>query len=132
MIIKQEFLKKGHALRPGLPMNNPTAIVLSWTTSSLSDIIRNENIIPHYAIKDDQVFQYVPEHEVAKHSSDKSIYCSISIKFVSAERLTQESIDALKELLDKLPKRELLRSKTECSEYYMNNDNWNNLLEELR
>jgi hypothetical protein len=129
MIIKQEFLSKKHHLRPGLPMNNPTSIVLSWA-ESYSAVRKCKDMMPHYIIYNAQVFQMIPEHEVARHSGTKLDYSSISIcTIVSHDKMKSQDVDTLSELLTKLPSIKLQRLHS--SAYYADEKNWRNLVDEL-
>jgi len=128
MIIKQEFLSKKHHLRPGLPLNNPTSIILSWATS-YSEVRKNKDKMPHYIIYNAQVFQLIPEHEVAKHSNTKQDYYSIGICIIANGCMKSQDVYILSELLAKLPSVKLARLST--SVYYSNEKNWEELLETL-
>lgn len=151
MIIKQDYLPVGHISRPGKPMNHPTSITIHWIGPHPKQSVYDPRswwlkgpdgkglaASAHYIIKDSECLQCIPENEVAWHAGGKGNYSSLGIEVIPmniAGEFSQDSIDTLIELLKQLPKLPLLRhydwTGKECPLYYVNEDRWITLKNEL-
>ena len=115
------------------PEQTPDQVRKYWIDS-------NGEASAHFIIKDDECLQCWPISKAAWHAGGPAgNYSSIGIEVIPENkegRFSDESIETLRELLDKYFKNlPLVRhydwSGKDCPKYYVNNDNWEYLLERL-
>jgi N-acetylmuramoyl-L-alanine amidase len=152
VIITQTFLPKPSPCRPGLILSKPTSITIHWIgpyPNQTVDIPYNWwlksglQASAHYIVKDLKVLQCVPENEVAWHCGSKGNYTSLGIEVIPmniAGQFSADTIDTLCQLLQGLPKVELLRhydwTGKNCPLYYTplsdgGQERWEALVKEL-
>lgn len=93
----------------------------------------------HFVVKDDDVLQCWPTDKIAWHAGTRAgNLTSIGIEVIPCNaqgRFSEKSIKTLKELLDTLPRLPLVRhydwSGKNCPAYYVDNDEWKDLLKKL-
>ena len=138
MIIKQDFLPKGHPGRPGLLLSHATSVTVHWIGAFPKQ--RPEDTLnwwlkgsdgkgveasAHYIIKDDRCLQAIPDGEVAWHCGSKGNYSSIGIEVIPMNNdgeFSLSTIETLKELILRLNIKELRRhydwTGKDCPKYY--------------
>lgn len=114
------------------PGQSPAAVRKWWIDSKAEPSA-------HFVVKDDDVLQCWPTNKVAWHAGCRAgNLTSIGIEVVPCNtqgRFSEKSIKTLKELLDTLPRLPLVRhydwTGKNCPAYYVNNDEWKELLVKL-
>lgn len=115
------------------PEQTPDQVRKYWIDS-------NGEASAHFIIKDDECLQCWPISKAAWHAGGPAgNYSSIGIEVIPENkegRFSDASIETLRELLDKYFKdlplvRHYDWSGKDCPKYYVDNNNWTDLLEKL-
>jgi hypothetical protein len=139
LIIKQDFLPKGHLSRSGRPLSNPTSVTLHWIGPFPRQRVqdpRNWHLRGsdgngvaasyHYIVKDNDVLQCIPDGEVAWHAGGAGNFSSIGIGIIpmnTTGQFSDDTIETLKKLLARFPNLPLKRhwdwrDDRDCPRYY--------------